>query len=112
MKHRTKVFAIAITVSGFVIGTTVYALAASGSGGGPTNTSATTTWTMERSCGRHMASESGYEVVSWKPIILKAMVAHPMAYDFTVSAIKVFCIGTSGVIGPHGPATAMSEHGP
>jgi hypothetical protein len=59
-----------------------------------------------------VADQGGYEVLSWKPIILKALVAHPMAYDFTLSAINVFCIVTSGVIGPHGTATTISEHSP
>ena len=105
MKHRTRVLAVAITAAMVVVGTTSYALAVSGGG---TNQ----TWTMNKPCGRQVAREAGYEVVTWGPGILKAIVAHPKPLDFAVSAIDDLCVVTMGITGHLGPATTISDRSP
>jgi hypothetical protein len=66
---------------------------------------------MNTQCSRQGADGAGCEVVSWKPILLKAIVAHPLQRDFTVRAIDGMCIATLSCSNP-GPATTMTDHSP
>lgn len=88
MKHKTMLFA-AVLVVAIAAGSTGYALS--------DNSVTKPTGSMfSRSCAEQVAPQTGYKIVSFNPLTLKAIKANPWTLQNAVKVIQGLCNATVG----------------
>jgi hypothetical protein len=99
MEHKTMFIAAAVLVVAIAAGSTGYALSDSGG-------TKTTGPMFSRSCAEATAPQMGYKVVSFNPLTLKAIKAHPWSLQIALTTIRDLCTVTVGST-PGGSATTQ-----
>lgn len=99
MEHKTTFITAAVLVVAIAAGLTGYALSESGG-----TKSAGPTYTFDHACAAQVAPQTGYKVVSFNPLTLKAIKAHLWSLQTALTTIRDLCTVTVGS-SPGGSAT-------